>query len=124
MVRPAQGDEVLELGGTAVRPVDDVVAIGPRGRTVAPGEAAALVAEVERGAEVAGMVRVARPTESGVAPVPAAVEAQSSADGATVTMVRTASQARRRAVSGWIGPTPRNSAGGASAPVRSGPRSP
>ncbi len=55
----------------------------------------------------AGMVRVARPTESGSAGVLPAVEA-------TVTSVRTASQASRRAVSGWIGPTPRNSAGAAS----------
>jgi hypothetical protein len=27
---PAQGDEVLELGGTAVRPVDDVVPFNPQ----------------------------------------------------------------------------------------------
>jgi hypothetical protein len=30
MVRPAQGDEIVELGGTAVRPVDDVVAVNPQ----------------------------------------------------------------------------------------------
>jgi len=38
-------DQVLELGGTTVRPVEDVVAIRPRGRSVAAREAAALVAE-------------------------------------------------------------------------------
>ncbi len=71
-------------------------------------------------------MRVARPTESGSAPVltpppscprsapPADTEA--SATGATVNTARTAPQARRRAVSGWIGPTPRSSADGASAP--------
>jgi hypothetical protein len=32
MVRPAQGDQVGELGGTAVRPVDDVMPCGPQGR--------------------------------------------------------------------------------------------
>jgi hypothetical protein len=52
MVWPAQGNQVVELGGTAVRPVDDVVAIGPRRRAVAPREAAALVAEVQRGADM------------------------------------------------------------------------
>src|ERR1039457_2398137 len=52
----------------------------------------------------AGMVRVARPTESGITRVPAI--ATESAGGAIVTTVRTASQAIRRAVSGWIGPTP------------------
>ena len=45
-------NEVLELCGAAVRPVDDVMAIGPRGRAVAPREAAALIAEVQRGADV------------------------------------------------------------------------
>jgi hypothetical protein len=30
MVRPAQGDQVRKLSGTAVRPVDDVVAVNPQ----------------------------------------------------------------------------------------------
>jgi hypothetical protein len=30
MVRPAQGGQVVELGGTAVRPVDDVVPVNPQ----------------------------------------------------------------------------------------------
>jgi hypothetical protein len=30
VVRPAQGDEVVELGGTTVRPVDDVVPVNPQ----------------------------------------------------------------------------------------------
>jgi hypothetical protein len=40
----------------------------------------------------AGIVRVARPTESGIALVLGAVKAAPSAGGATVTTVRTASQ--------------------------------
>jgi hypothetical protein len=63
------------------------------------------------------MMRVARPTESGFVGGPHGVEAEPSAVGATVTSVRTASQAMRRAVCGWIGPTPLNSAGTASAPA-------
>src|SRR5579864_3989190 len=91
----------------------------------------------------AGIVRVARPTESGTVPVlptvaatasagdapvtsvaPASpadnpsvtpVEPTPSAGSATVTTVRTASQAMRRAVSGWIGPTPLKTAGSAPA---------
>ena len=110
VVRPAQGDQVVELGGTAVRPVDDVVAVGPRGRSVAPREAAALVAEVERGADGC-RDRARGPSDrERLARVLPAVKAAPSAGGATVTTVRTASQAMRRAVSGWIGPTPRNSA--------------
>jgi len=66
-----------------------------------------------------GMMRVARPTESGMTCGRMAVHAAPSAGGATVTTVRTASQAMRRAVSGWIGPTPLSSAGGASVPERS-----
>ena len=46
------------------------------------------------------MVRVARPTESGSAGVLPMIDAEASAGGATVTTVRTASQAMRRAVSG------------------------
>ena len=30
VVRPAQGDQIVELGWTAVRPVDDVVPVGPQ----------------------------------------------------------------------------------------------
>ena len=30
VVRPAQGDEILELGGPAVRPVNDVVPVNPQ----------------------------------------------------------------------------------------------
>ena len=67
------------------------------------------------------MVRVARPTESGTTRVLPAVDTHPSAGGAIVTTVRTASQATRRAVAGWIGPTPRNSAGAASASERSAP---
>src|ERR1035437_183638 len=90
----------------------------------------------------AGIVRVARPTERGVPiectapvrsvesldamPLDSAVPSDSVAqlDGAipptgavvasaTVTRVRTESQATRRAVSAWIGLTPRRSAGAA-----------
>ena len=66
----------------------------------------------------AGTVRVARPTESGISRVLGAVTAAASAGDATVTSVRAASQAMRRAVAGWIGPTPANSAGAASPPER------
>jgi len=66
----------------------------------------------------AGTVRVARPTESGCALALWAVEAEPSESRASITTVRAASQAMRRAVSGWIGPTPPNSAGVASAPER------
>src|ERR1700687_2263748 len=52
VVRPAEGDQIVELSWTAVRPVDDVVAIDPRGRSIAPREAATLVAEEQRGADV------------------------------------------------------------------------
>ena len=58
----------------------------------------------------AGIVRVARPTDSGTALV-LGIQTAASAGAATVTIVRTASQAIRRAVSGWIGPTPCNAAG-------------
>ena len=51
-------DQVVELSGTAVRPVDDVVAIGPPGRSVAPRKTAALVAEAERGAAAAQCKRL------------------------------------------------------------------
>ena len=54
VVRPAQGDQVVEFGWAAVRPVDDVVAIGPRGRAIAPREAAAMVAEAQRAADMCG----------------------------------------------------------------------
>ena len=69
----------------------------------------------------AGMVRVARPTASGSPCGFPASSDQPSPRGATVTTVRTASQAIRRAVCGWIGPTPPNSAGAAPAPARSLP---
>ena len=133
VVRPAQRNQVVDLGGTAVRPVDDVVTIRPRGRPVAPREAASLVAQVRARCGCAP-----GPCASPVPPRAAAHAcserrrrsisrrperhrrgAAPSAGGATVTTVRTASQAMRRAVSGWIGPTPPNSAGGASAPERS-----
>jgi len=29
MVRPAQGEQIVELGRTAIRPVDDVVPVNP-----------------------------------------------------------------------------------------------
>ena len=63
-------------------------------------------------------MRVARPTESGTAGVPS-IHDESFGVGATVTTVRTASQAMRRAISGWIGPTPPNSAACATATTRS-----
>ena len=52
VVPPAQRDQILELRWTAVRPVNDVVAVGPRRRSVAPREATPLIAEMERGADV------------------------------------------------------------------------
>jgi len=67
----------------------------------------------------AGMVRAARPIESGSTGMFQSGEAEPSPGAATVTTVRTASQAIRRAVSGWIGPTPPNAAGGPSPPERS-----
>ena len=107
------------------RPVDDVVAVGPCNRPVASRETAALVAHAPAQCGCApGWCASARPTESGTTGVVTA-ESHASApsalseDSATVTSVFTASQAIRRAVSGWIGPAPWSIAASASAPLRS-----
>jgi hypothetical protein len=107
VVPTAEGDQVLEVGGRSH-----------------PGKRQPWSRRTSAVRIDAGIVRVARPTESGTAGAPVIQADSPSADGATVTTVRTASQAIRRAVSGWIGPTPRNSAGGAMAPERSGPTPP
>jgi hypothetical protein len=44
MVWAAQQDKIPERGLTAVSPVHEVVTVGPRGRSIAAGEAAAAVA--------------------------------------------------------------------------------
>ena len=117
VMHPAQRNQVLELGRPAIRPVNDVVAIRPRRWSIAARESAALIAKNQCGANGRGdgargpshrerhRGRDGHPgCISAAAPAPAS-------GAATVTTVRTASQAIRRAVSGWIGPTPPNSAG-------------
>ena len=44
---PAQGEEIIEVGGSAVGPVDDGMSVGPAG-AVTSREAAATVATAER----------------------------------------------------------------------------
>ena len=117
VMRPAEGDEVVELGAATVGPIDDVVGVGPRRFAIAAREAAPWSRRQSAVRRCAGTVRVARSTESGTGGVFTRVHAAPpvSAGGATVTTLRTASQAIRRAVAGWIGPTSLNTAGTVSA---------
>jgi hypothetical protein len=51
MMPAAQGHQVVKAGLTAIRPMSDVVSVGPGRRTVAAREAAAAITEMERGAD-------------------------------------------------------------------------
>src|SRR5215216_4006802 len=65
MMGPAQQGQVGQVGGAAVEPVDQVVALAPGQRAVAVGEDTAAVADGQGGALGGVMTRLARPRSRG-----------------------------------------------------------